>query len=234
VSSVITPLLYVVAMGVLLGGFIKGDPSRLDGADSYLAFVAPGLLAAHTMQTAFGEATFPVLGMVKWDKVYYSQTATSLRVRDVIAAHIAVIALRLLIVSAIFGAIIGCFGVFHSVIGSILAVLLQPLIGLAFATPLYALATGLEEPGAFSPIMRLGITPMFLFSGAFFPLSNLPSGLEWIAKFTPLWQGVDLTRMLVLGDVDASRAVIHLVYLGALVVAGYVWAHRRLSRRLEQ
>ena len=57
VTSFVIPLLYVMAMGVLLGGFIAGDPARLDGAPSYLAFIAPGLLAAQSMQTAIGETT---------------------------------------------------------------------------------------------------------------------------------------------------------------------------------
>ena len=59
---------YVLAMGVLLGGFIEGDPAELEGATSYLAFVVPGLVAAHAMQTAVGETTYPVMGMIKWHK----------------------------------------------------------------------------------------------------------------------------------------------------------------------
>ena len=57
-----TPLLYVLAMGVLLGGFIDGDPAKLEGAPSYLAFVAPGLVAAQAMQVASARSTYPVMG----------------------------------------------------------------------------------------------------------------------------------------------------------------------------
>ena len=66
ISSFVTPLLYILAMGVLLGGFIKSDPDQLEGATSYLAFVAPGMLAAQAMTTVFGEVTYPVMGMIKW------------------------------------------------------------------------------------------------------------------------------------------------------------------------
>ena len=59
VSSFITPLFYVVAMGVLLGGFIDGDPATLEGATSYLAFVVPGLVAAHAMQLAVERVDLP-------------------------------------------------------------------------------------------------------------------------------------------------------------------------------
>ena len=76
ISSFVTPLLYVLAMGVLLGGFIEGDPAKLDGATSYLAFVAPGMVAAQAMTTVFGEVTYPVMGMVKWHKTYFGMIAT--------------------------------------------------------------------------------------------------------------------------------------------------------------
>ena len=68
ISSFVTPLLYVLSMGVLLGGFIEADPATLDGATTYLAFVAPGLVAAHAMQLVIGEMTYPVMAMVKWQR----------------------------------------------------------------------------------------------------------------------------------------------------------------------
>src|SRR3954469_11687738 len=63
ISSFVTPLFYVLAMGVLLGDYISDDPAQLDGASSYLVFIAPGLLAAQAMQTVFGAVTYPVMGM---------------------------------------------------------------------------------------------------------------------------------------------------------------------------
>jgi lipooligosaccharide transport system permease protein len=74
--------------------------------------------------------------------------------------------------------------------------------------------------------------PMFLFSGAFFPITNLGTVMEWLARLTPLWHGVDLTRMLVLGTVDWWTALIHVVYLAAFAVAGYLIAVRKLEKRL--
>jgi lipooligosaccharide transport system permease protein len=76
ISSFVTPLFFVLAMGVLLGGFIEGDPDKLEGATSYLAFVAPGMIAAQAMTTAFGETTYPVMGMIKWHKAYFGMVAT--------------------------------------------------------------------------------------------------------------------------------------------------------------
>ncbi|MBB6629584.1 ABC transporter permease [Nocardioides sp. KIGAM211] len=232
ISSFVTPLLYILAMGVLLGGFIKGDPSKLEGATSYLSFVAPGMVAAQAMTTVFGEVTYPVMGMIKWHKTYFSMIATPLGVPEVILSHLAFVLFRVATTSAVFIAVMACFGVFSSVPGVIAAFFVQLLIGLAFATPLYAFSAGLKDESAFSLVFRLGMIPLFLFSGAFFPVSNLNAVMESLARVTPLWHGVDLTRMLTLGVVDWSMVAVHVAYLGVLALAGWLWAVRRLGRRM--
>jgi lipooligosaccharide transport system permease protein len=232
VSSFVNPLLSVLAMGVLLGGFIDGDPSQLEGATSYLAFVAPGLLAAQAMGTVFGEVTYPVMGMVKWHKTYFGMTATPLTVPAVILAHLGFVVFRVALTCGVFTLVMAPFGVFATVDGAVLAFLLQLLVGLAFATPVYAFSAGLKNETGFALLFRLGMIPLFLFSGGFFPVDNLGAPLEALAKVTPLWHGVDLTRMLAVDRVDWSMAAVHLVYLVGLATLGWFWAVRRLSRRM--
>ena len=115
------PLFYVVAMGVLLGGFIEGDPAELEGATSYLAFLVPGLVAAHAMQTAVGETTYPVMGMIKWQRVYESMLATPLAVRDVVLAHLVFVTARVATTCAVFMLVVAPFGVFETWWGAVLA-----------------------------------------------------------------------------------------------------------------
>jgi len=232
ISSFVTPALYVIAMGVLLGRYVDSGPARLGGAPSYLAFVAPGLLAAQSMQTAFGEVTYPVLSRLKWDKAYYSMSASPLSVGDIALAHLAYAVARIALGSLVFVLVLAPFGVFAGVTGAVLALLAQLLVGLAFATPLYAFSAGLTNESAFALVFRLGMIPLFLFSGAFFPITNLAGWMQVLARITPLWHGVDLTRMLALEQVDAGAAAVHVAYLLALVVAGYAWALRRLGRRM--
>jgi lipooligosaccharide transport system permease protein len=232
VSSFLVPLLYIVAMGVLLGGFIKGDPTKLEGATSYLAFVAPGMVAAQAMSTVFGEVTYPVMGMIKWQRIYYSMIASPLTVGDIVFAQLGFIVFRVATVSAVFLAVMSPFGVFSSVWGVVVAFFAQLLIGLAFATPIFALTAAMKDESAFSLVFRLGMIPLFLFSGAFFPITNLSVVMEWFARVTPLWHGVDLTRMLVLGHVDVSMALVHVAYLGVLAAAGWWLAVRNLQKRL--
>jgi lipooligosaccharide transport system permease protein len=232
ITSFVTPLLYALAMGVLLGGFIEADPATLDGATTYLAFVAPGLVASHTMQLVVGEMTYPVMGMVKWQRIAFGMTATPLSPRDVVNAHLGFVVGRVMLVDAVFLAVLTPFGVFASVPGAVGAFVAQILIGLAFAAPVYGLSAGLKDESAFALVFRLGVIPLFLFSGAFFPIGNLAPSLEWLARLTPLLHGVSLTRMLMLGTLDMPVALVHVAYLTVMAVLGYWWAGRRLERRL--
>ena len=232
ISSFVTPLFYILAMGVLLGGFIEGDPAKLEGATSYLVFVVPGLLAAQAMTTVFGEVTYPVLSMIKWARTFYGMIASPLEIADIILAHLGFLLFRVGTVCAVFILVMAPFGVFESWWGVLLAFPVQLLIGLAFAAPLYAITVTLNNESAFPLIFRLGMIPMFLFSGAFFPIANLSGWMEWLARLTPLWQGVDLTRMLMLGQVDWTAALVHIAYLTVLAVGGYLIAVRQLRKRL--
>lgn len=232
ITSFVTPLLYVVAMGVLLGGYIEGDPDQLEGATSYLAFVAPGLVAAQAMQMVVGEMTYPVMGMVKWQRIAFGMTATPLDAIDVINAHLGFVLFRLATVCGVFMLVMAPFGVYASVGGALAAFVVQLLIGMAFATTVYGLSAGLKDEGAFALVFRLGVIPLFLFSGAFFPIENLSTWMEQLARLTPLWHGVDLTRMLTLGTLDGGSAAVHVAYLVVMTVLGYWWACRRLTNRL--
>lgn len=232
VSSFLTPLLYVVAMGVVLGGFVEGDPATLEGADSYLAFVAPGLIAAQAMTIVFGELTYPVMGMIKWHRTYLGMIATPLRIRDVVNGQLGYVLFRVATVSAVFVLVMAPFGVYETVWGALLAFVVQLLVGAAFAGPLLAFSATLKDESWFALVFRLGMIPMFLFSGAFFPVDNLAAPLEWLAKVTPLWHGVGLTRMLTLDTLDIWMALLHVAYLGALAAIGWRFAIRNLDRRL--
>lgn len=232
VSSFVTPLLYVAALGVLLGGYIDARGAGLEGAASYLAYVAPGLLAAHVMQTATGEVLWPVFGMIKWNKTYIGMIATPLRVGDIVAAHLLFVLFRVATTAAVFMVVLAFFDVYATWAGALGAFAVQLLVGLAFATVLYGYTAGLSSEAGFALVYRLAVIPLFLFSGAFFPISNLSAPLEWVARVTPLWHGVDLTRMLTLGTLDAATALVHVAYLAVMTAVGWWWAVHRLRRRL--
>ena len=233
VSYFLMPFLYLGAMGVGLGSFIDADTeqARLGGL-TYLAYIAPGLLATMAMQTAVSESTWPVMGMIKWHKVYQAMLATPMRVRDLLVGHFSFIAFRLLATSAVFVAVIAVFGVVESVAGGIAAVLVGTLVGIAHTTPTFAYSAHLESDSGFALIYRLGVIPMFLFSGAFFPVSQMPDAIEWLAYLMPVWHGVELARMLTTDQLASLSAAGHLAYLGVWVAVGWWLAVKSFTKRL--
>ena len=146
-------------MGVLLGGFIEGDPDVLEGATSYFDFVVPGLIAAHAMQTAVGETTFPVMGMIKWQRIYDSMLATPLGCRDLVAAHLSFVLFRLATTCGVYRLVLAPFGVYGSWWGPIAAFLSQLLVGMAFAVWVYGYSARLTSEEGFGVLFRLGDLP---------------------------------------------------------------------------
>jgi lipooligosaccharide transport system permease protein len=232
ISSFLAPLFYVLAMGVLLGGFIDGDPDVLEGATSYFDFVVPGLIAAHAMQTAVGETTYPVMSMIKWQRVYDSMLATPLTCRDLVAAHLSFVAFRLATTCAVYDLVLAPFGVFATWWGALLAFVAQVLVGMVFAVWVFGFSARLRSEEGYGVLFRLGIFPLFLFSGAFFPVTNLGDAGAWLARVTPLWQGVNLSRMLTLDHVTWWVAGVNTGVLLVLLGAGWVWAVSGLEKRL--
>jgi lipooligosaccharide transport system permease protein len=230
VTSVVTPIVYLLALGWGLGQFLRDVTVNGETVD-YLTFVAPGLLAATAMQLATFESSWPVLSAIKWDRQYHAMLATPLRVRDVLVGHQSFVAARLLMTSTVYLVVIAAFGAVDSPLG-VLAIPVAVLVGLAFSAPIAAWAAHTENEVSFVAIFRFVILPMFLFSGTFFPITSLPAPLEAIAYLTPLWHGVTLCRELTLGDVELWSALFHLVYLVTFVAVGLALALTSYRRRL--
>ena len=230
ISSVVTPVLYLLAFGFGLGRLVDRTTDLPDGI-TYLEFVAPGLLAATAMQLASFEASWPVLSAIKWSRQYHAMLATPLRIGDVLAGHQAFIAFRMLTTASVYLLAIAAFGAVNSPLG-LLAIPVTVLVGIAFAAPIAAWGAYTETDQSFVAIFRFMILPMFLFSGTFFPIERLPGILELVAYATPLWHGVDLCRQLTLGDVDPASAALHLGYLLAFASLGLVAAYFSYRRRL--
>lgn len=219
ISAVGSPLLYMAAMGVFLGSYIDERGGVGDG--TYVDYILPGLLASTTMQIAMGETMWPVLGAIKWDKTYLGMVSTPLRVVDIVMGHLWSVVLRCVLAGAIFLSAMALMGGVAAGLGGVLAALVvQALVAFAFAAPCYALATRVERDSAFSVVMRVVITPLFLFSGAFFPLSNLPGPLQVVAKASPLYHAVELTRGLLHGTGSLGVHLASAAYLLALTAVG--------------
>jgi lipooligosaccharide transport system permease protein len=229
VSSVLNPVLYLTALGVGLGKLVNrgGHPLGV----SYIAFVAPGMLAAVGMQIASFESTYPVMAAIRWTRQYHAMLATPLRVRDIFAGHQLYVASRVATSSAVYLAVLAAFGALHSP-WSVFALPVTVLIGFAFSAPIAAFSAWAKKDSMFAALFRFGIVPLFLFSGVFFPVTRLPVGLRQLAYASPLWQGVDLSRHLTLGTPTWGMALGHVAYLLALAAVGVAVGLRTYARRL--
>jgi lipooligosaccharide transport system permease protein len=228
-SSVLNPTLYLGAMGLGLGSLVDRHGTAHLGGVSYLMFLAPGLLAAQAMQTGIGECTYPILGSVKWNRTYQAASASPLRPADIMNGHQLFVTMRLLMNCGLFFAVMAAFGAVHSP-GELLAVPAAMLTGLAFATPIEAWAITQNKDTYFSVVFRFVLIPLFLFSGTFFPITQLPVWLRPVAYVTPLWHGVALCRGISLGTLTTGDAFLHVGYLAGLTIAGLVagrYTHRR-------
>lgn len=228
-SSVLSPVLYLTAMGIGMGSLIDAHGTASLGGVSYLSFIAPGLMAAAAMQSAITESSYPVFGSVKWLKTYQAASSTPLRPADLLHGHLLFTTLRLLMNSMIFLAVVAAFGAARS-LWVLAAVPAAVLTGLAFAAPMEAYAVACSKDTSFALIFRFGVIPLFLFSGTFFPVTSLPAAIRPLAYITPLWHGVALCRSLSLGTATPAACAIHIGYLLAVTAAGVgagTWTYRR-------
>lgn len=232
ILSVVTPVLFLAGMGIGLGGLVDDGDTAGVGGLTYLQFVAPGLLVANAMQVAAGESLWPVMGGKKWMRTYHAMVATPLDASDVLAGHIAWTAIRtamsgtaFLLVAALLGAIPSWWAP--------LALPAAVLCAAVFAALVASFAVGQESDIPFTPVMRLGVIPLFLFSGTFFPVEQLPDRVEPVVALSPLWHGVELARGATTGSLDPLAGLAHLAALLGLLALGWRWGSRRFTRELQ-
>ncbi len=231
VRSVLEPVLYLLGLGFGLGTLVDSSGNG-PGEVPYAAFVAGGVLVASAMNSGFGESAWPVLGAIKWQRQYHAQLASPLRVVDVLLGHLFFMTVRLLVTVLPFWLVIVAFGLV-SWPSAPWAVAAAVLTGLAFATPVAAFSATTETDTAFALILRFAIIPMFLFSGVFYPVSDLPGWLQPVVQVLPLWHGVELSRAATLGtDLGVPVVLGHVGYLLLWAVGGLLVALRTYTRRL--
>lgn len=228
--SFLNPVFFLVSIGVLLGALVDRSSPDLGGL-TYLQFVAPALLATTAMQTASSATTYPVMAGLKWTRTYHAAVSTPVQVSELVAGVLAWAGLRVLVAASVFAVVAGVAGAFASPLAA-LAPLGALLCGLAFAALLAGFTSTIENEQWLVAVFRFVLVPMFLFSGTFFPVEQLPDWLEPLAWATPLWHGVELCRDLASGSIEAWPTAAHVAYLVALTLAGALVAIRSCGRRL--
>lgn len=228
------PLVYLFALGIGLSTLIdQGTEANAALGVSFLLFVAPGLLASSAMMVMAEEMTFTVYGGFKWNPVYVGMISAPITGRQIAWGHTLAAGLRMLATVVIYYLILLAFGAATTPY-SALMILTSALTGAAIGVWLMSFAASIKnDTGHLTMVMRFVITPMFLFSGTFFPLTQLPIYLQWIGWISPLWHGNELGRVLSFGyEEPIWLTIVHLVVLFGLLIIGLFVAGRIYERRL--
>ena len=230
-SGLSQPFLYLLSMGIGLGFYVNRN-GALPGGVPYLNYIAPALLVTQAMMAASFESAWPILSKIMWEKTYLAALNTPVGATNLLAGDLMWITFRAVLLSVLFFAVILLFGAVSSPL-ALLAIPVAVLTAIAFAAPIVAFTATQKSDQPFNMLFRFGITPLFLFSGTFFPIGNLPLFLQPLAWVTPLYHGVSLARSLSLGQIDPVADLLHLAVLSAFVVAGIVAGRITFRRRLE-
>jgi lipooligosaccharide transport system permease protein len=219
------PFLYLLAMGLGLGAYL----ARIHGY-RYLDFIAPGLLATAAMYGTSFEVTFNAFVKMQFGKVYDAVMSTPLSIEDIGLGEMLWGTTRSVIYGMIFLGVMAAFGVVHSWL-VVLAPIAVIMTGLMFSVIGLSFTAVVPLIDFFSYYWTMFITPMFLFSGIFFPLDRLPGWVQTVAWFVPLHQAVDLMRALVLTG-DAKGALASGAWIAGVTGALFVVPMNLLRRRL--
>jgi lipooligosaccharide transport system permease protein len=229
VSGFLEPVLYLLSIGVGVGGLIKTF-TLVDGTVvSYSAFVAPAMLAASAMNGAMAESTFNFFARMKWVKLYDAMVATPLRPVEVALGELGWSLFRGALYAIAFLGLMVALDL-TTVGWALVALPASLLVGFAFGGIGMAIATIMRNWQDFDilTVIQFG---MFLFSGTFVPADAYPEAVRVLIQFTPLYQGVELIRDITTGR-PGSATLVHVAYLLALAAVGLAIAGRRMGKIL--
>ena len=232
--SIANPVLYLVSIGLGVGAYIDKNTGGMgvDGV-SYITFLAPALLATAAIQGAIDESVFPTLEGFKWNKIFFSMNSTPLSGNHIAMGVFFTSLVRVIFTAVMYWLVMLAFGVLESP-RSWLAILTAVMAGAAFGAMMQALAGLLENENIFFTVLnRFVIMPLFLFSGTFYPLTNMPIYLQWIGWISPLWHATELGRWLTYGhEISTQMLYVHFVFLNSLLLIGVIASRRIFTRRL--
>ncbi len=229
VSGLVSPMLFLGSIGFGLGSQID-DTSSLGTLD-YASFVGPGVLAGAAMIQGASLGLWPTLGAIKWEGTYQAALTTPLTAAELATGHILWIGFRVFVGSALYVVVLTLFGISESWL-AVFAPFIAAFTGIAFGGVISAFAATQDRDNAFGLITRVVIAPLFLFSGAFFPTSQLPLVAQWVAAVLPVSHAVELCRHLITGQFDAATDGLHFAVLMAWLGLGWFLVIRSFTKRL--
>jgi lipooligosaccharide transport system permease protein len=220
------PIFYLFALGLGFGTLVQ----NIQGAP-YINFIAPALIAISMMNSSFFECTYGSFVRMYYQRTFDAIIATPVNIEEVIAGELVWGATRSLISSTIVLAVVAAFGLVSSLM-FILIPLVSFFAGLMFSAIAMCFTAIAPNIDFFNYPAFLLITPMFLLSGTFFPLTQLPEFMQFIANaFLPLTHAVNLSRALLVGNLQSSL-LISLVWIAAVTPIFFILSINLMKRKL--
>jgi lipooligosaccharide transport system permease protein len=235
-TGLASPYVYLYALGVGLATVVdQGTGANQALGVSFLVFVAPALLATSAMTVASEEFTYPILGAFKWNPVFQAMNASPLTPAQIVDGQVIGVAIRMAPTCIAYFLFMLLFGAVPLGTG-FLAIGAALLTGMAIGVMIMAYVATLEQDsGQIAMVLRFVITPLSLFSGTFFPLTQLPVWLQWIGWVSPLWHGTELGRVATYGlEEPLWLTIAHVAYLLLWLVVGWALARRITTGRLRK
>ena len=232
-TAIGSPFMYLFALGVGLATLV--DRHNGLGGTSYLVFVAPALIASAAVTAAVEECTYPILMGFKWNPIFFGMNAAPISGAQIVNGIFIAVLARLLPTTIIYYLVMLVFGAVPSPLG-VFDIPIAVLTGMAFGLVIASyMATVEQEVGQPAFIQRFIVIPLFLFSGTFFPLSQMPIFLQWIGWISPLWHGAELGRVVSYGAVQPGWLIlVHVLYPIGLCVYGWRRTQVVVTRRLNK
>lgn len=218
------PVLYLAAFGIGLGAFVQ----QIDGMP-YLNFIAPGIIASSATFGAVYECTYGTYVRMTLQRTFDAILATPVSLYELVAAELIWGAMK----SAFYGSIIMFVLALFGLISSALILLVIPLLflsGLLFASLSMTMAAIVPGIESFNYFYTLFMTPLFLFSGIFFPLTGLPPLVEQIAHISPLYHLVSACRALAQGQTGGVAA--DMLWITAILLLVIPWPFRLMHKKI--
>jgi len=227
---ILEPVFYLLAFGAGLGTLVR--VVHFQGAAlSYVAFIAPGLIAITIMQNAFFENTYSSFVRMYYQKTYDALLVTPLVLEEIIVGEMLWGATKSLLAGGLMLGVVAAFGVL-SWPDSAAILPLSLLGGAAFGASAMCFTAIIPRIEVFNLPIFLFVTPMFLFSGTFFPLDALPQWAQWLALALPLTHLTNLVRAASLSHWDLVQTVVGVAYLVVFTTVCFPLAIVLMRRRL--
>ena len=228
------PAMFLLSIGIGVGALVDSNQggAGIDGV-GYLTFLAPALLATAAIQGAMDETMFPTLEGFTWGKLFFGMNSTQLSGRSIATGVVLAAGVRCTVSVILYELILVLFGAVP--LDAIPALTITSIYsGMAFgAIMLMGASFVKQDDGIFAVVNRFIITPMFMFSGTYYPLAVLPIYLQWIGWISPMWHATEIGRYLSYGhQVEPWLLLVHFSYLGLMLVSGLAIGGWQFTRRL--